>query len=276
MHENLVSPMSGKQGSLTAKLVTYKTAGYGLAVVALGVLFLLWSNNPWPDDTKVWQTTVAQLGGLFVTTGGLGVLWDLRGKRDIMDEVLEKTRLSSDIGAAGLDRVTMNWLDVPWEDLFARANQIEVFISYGSSWRKIHWSKIQTFAKDSKHSLRLYLPDPEDDATMRILGQRYSYTPEKIIEHVRETAYEFAKLGSMSPADIRIYYRAGDPCYTSYRFDDQVLVTLYSHKRERGEVPTMLIKKGSFGKFFAEDLGYIHDQSRPIPLDDFLVGEEQK
>lgn len=269
-------PVSGKQGSLTSKLVTYKTAGYGLAIVGLGVFCLWWSNIPWPDDTKVWQATVNQLGGLFVTTGGLGMLWDLRGKRDIMDEVLEKTRLSSDINAAGFGRVTMNWLDVPWEDLFARASQIEVFISYGSSWRKIHWPKIQAFSKNPKHSLRLYLPDPDDDVTMRILGQRYSYTPEKIQENIRETAYEFAKLGSAAQADIRIYYRAGDPCYTSYRFDDQVLVTLYSHKRERGDVPTMLVKKGSFGEFFTEDLRYIHDQSTPVPQDALLMGKEQK
>lgn len=261
---------------MTARLVTYKVAGYGLLIVLGGVFLLWWSNIPWPDSMKVWQATVSQLGGLLVTTGGLGMLWDLRGKRDIMDEVLEKTRLSSDISAAGLDRVTMNWLDVPWEQLFSGANQIEVFISYGSSWRKIHWPKIQAFANNPKHSFRLYLPDPDDDITMRILAQRFDYTPEKIRENVLETAEEFAKLADNTQADIRIYYRAGDPCYTSYRFDDQVLVTLYSHKRQRGDVPTMLLNKGTFGDFFIEDLKHIKDQSRSVSQADFLVGKERQ
>lgn len=264
--------MSRKRQSLKAKLTTYKTAGYALVGVVVGVFLLFVSNLASFDTHPALKATVNQLGGLLITAGGLGILWDLRGKRDIMDEVLEKTKTAADVSAAGLDRVTMDWLDVPWGDLFADARQITVFISYGSSWRKVHWSKLQEFAKDEKHSLRLYLPDPDDEATMRVLGQRYDYTLEKIRANVEETAVEMAKLAQNNPADIRIYYRAGDPTYTCYRFDDKVLVTLYSHKRERGGVPTLLIKRGTFNDFFVQDLKAIEQQSRPIALTE-LTGE---
>jgi hypothetical protein len=168
----------------------------------------------------------------------------------------------------------MNWLDVPWDDLFRDATHVSVFISYGSSWRKVHWTKLQEFAKAGKNSLRLYLPDPEHEPTMSVLAQRYDYTLEKIRANVVETAEEIAKLADSHPADIRIYYRAGDPTYTCYRFDDKVLVTLYSHKRARGDVPTLLVKQGSLKDFFIQDLEAIESQSTAVPLAELIGGSE--
>lgn len=260
------------QGGVTAKLTTYKTALYALIVAAAGLGLLWLSNLVWFDSHSALEATANQLGGLLITIGGLGILWDLRGKREIMDEVLEKARIASDVSAAGLDRVTMNWLEVPWDDLFQDAKHVSVFISYGSSWRKVHWTKLQEFAKGEKNSLRLFLPNPDDESTMRVLAQRYDYTLEKIRGNVLETAEEVAKLGISCPADIRIYYRAGDPTYTCYRFDDRVLVTLYSHKRERGDVPTLLVKRGTFRDFFMQDLEAIERQSEPVALADLVGG----
>ncbi len=259
---------------LTAKLTTYKTALVAFFVAAAGIVLLWLSNIAWFDSHTALEATANQLGGLLITIGGLGILWDLRGKREIMDEMLEKARIASDVSAAGLDRVTMNWLDVPWDELFRDAKQVSVFISYGSSWRKVHWTKLQEFARGAKNSLRLYLPDPNDEPTMQVLAQRYDYTLEKIRANILETAEEIAKLGISCPADIRIYYRPGDPAYTCYRFDEKVLVTLYSHKRERGQVPTVLVKRGTFRDFFMQDLDAIERQSTSVALADLVGGEK--
>lgn len=232
------------------------------------------SNIFWFETHHGLQVTLNQLGGLLITIGGLAILWDLRGKRDLMHEVLEKTRLSSDISSAGLDRVSMDWMDVPWDELFRDANHVSVFISYGSSWRKVHWPKLQDLAQRQGKSLRLFLPDPDDDLTMRLLAKRYSYTPERMRAYVIEAAQEFAALAQSSQADIRIYYRAGDPTYTCYHFDDKVLVTLYANKRERGAVPTMLIGRGKFRDFFKEDLVAIEKQSTEVALASLLGGEK--
>lgn len=267
--------MSEGNGTLRAKVGTYRTALIAAVIALVGVLMLLISNAaPWLTMNLGLQTTANQLGGLLITTGGLTLLWDLRGKRDLMEEVLDKVGIASDIKAAGLSRVTMNWLDIPWDQLFAKAQHIEVFIAYGSSWRKVHWSKIEAFAKVKEHSLRMYLPDPGDEPTMRILAQRFDYTPEKVKGNIIETAIEMARLGERSPADIRIYYRAGDPTYTVYRFDERILVTLYSHRRERGDVPALLMTDGTLHDFFVNDLKYIQRQSRPVSLEEISAGEE--
>jgi hypothetical protein len=147
-----------------------------------------------------------------------------------------------------------------------------VFISYGSSWRKVHAEKLQEFANKKKNKLRIYLPDPEDEPTMKVLAQRYAYTVEKIRANVLEMAQEMARLSSPSSADIRIYYRSGDPTFTCYRFDDLILVTLYSHKRERGNVPSLVVRGGTFHDFFKRDLAAIHNQSSAVSLDSLKGG----
>jgi hypothetical protein len=268
--------VSDEQG-VRAKLTTYKTAAYALVVVIAGIGLMWLSNASWFESHKALQATANQVGGLVITTGGLALLWDLRAKRDFMDEVLEKVRIASDVSAAGVDRVTMKWMDIPWDDLFKGSKHVSVFISYGSSWRKNHWPTIEKFAAVKGNSLKLFLPDPDDDATMQVLARRYDYPPQKVRYNVLETAEEFAKLGTAAScaADIRIYYRAGDPTYTCYCFDERVLVTLYANRRRRGDIPTLLVGKGTFRDFFKEDLEAVEDQSTSVALGDFTKGAAQ-
>jgi hypothetical protein len=190
-----------------------------------------------------------------------------------MAEVLEKVRIASDISTAGIERVTMKYLnDVEWDDLFKNTKQISVFISYGSSSRKFHWINLQAFAATRGNKFRLFLPDPDDDPTMALLAKRYDSTLDKVRNLVREAAEEFAELGKSSRADIRIYYRAGDPTYACYHFGAKVLITLYSNRRARGDVPTILVGSGTLRDFFTQDLVAIEKQSREIPLDSLVGG----
>ncbi|WP_445257822.1 hypothetical protein [Nocardioides aurantiacus] len=257
--------------SLIEKLVTYKTAGWALLVAVAGIACLWGSNTDWFDSRPVREATLNQLGGLLVTTGGLGVLWDLRGRRDMMEEVLEKVKVSSDLTTAGFNRATMEWMDVPWADLLRSAKEVEIFISRGRSWRTNNWTELQTFATDSSRKLKLYLPNPDHDATVNILAMRYSSQPEKEREEILDTARELAKLAKGAAADIRIYYRDGDPTYTCYRFDSKVIISLYANRRERGKIPVMVFDDGTFHDFFVADLVAIRDQSVEVAQQELLV-----
>lgn len=264
--------MTHEGPTLQERATTYKTTLIAAGIAAVG-LFLLWVSG-WAvlSDHDSTRSLVNELGGLLITTGGLAVLWDLRGKRDLMQEVLAKVKISSDVQSSGITQVTMNWLEIPWDALFASSRQIDVFISYGTSWRNVHWPKLQAFAAKSGNSFRLYLPDPNDEATMAVLAKRYAFTVEKIKSNVEEMAREIASLSTPQSADIRIYYRAGDPTYTCYRFDDQILVTLYSNKRERGDVPALLVRGGTFHEFFTKDFEAIRTQSTAVPLTSLAGG----
>ncbi len=253
--------------TLAEKITNYSTVLLALLGVVLGLALMVVAASWDSLASRDWQRSlVNELGGLLVVTGGLSVLWDLRGKRDLIREVLAKVRVSSEVQAAGVVQMTMNWMDIEWDEHFKSAHEIDVFISYGSSWRKLHWPRLQEFTAKKRNKLRIFLPDPKDESTMKVLAQRYDYTPEKIQASVLEMAHEMATLSGPDSADIRVYYRAGDPTFTCYRFDETVLVTLYSHKRQRGSVPAIALTDGTFKDYFLAELEAIHGQSVEVPL----------
>lgn len=258
-----------------SKIVTYRTTLIAVVVVAVGVgLLYVSGRGDWFVHKAGAQTLLNGLAATLITTGGLAILWDLRGKRDIIEMVLAKTKLSGDVQAAGLQLVSMDWLAVPWKDYFTRSREIEIFISYGRSFRATHWESLKGFAQRRENKLYIYLPDPDDELSVNVLAKRYASPAEKIRESILETARDIASLSQMGHADIRVYYRKGDPTYTCYKFDNQYVVTLYSNKRERGNVPTMIIGEGSYHEFFSKDMTAIRSQSQEVPLEQ-LTKEEQ-
>lgn len=268
--------MSTSDVTLRERLNTYSTTLVAGVVAVLGLLLMaLTTGMTWFDSHESFSSFANQLGGLLVVTGGLTVLWDLRGKRDLIQEVLAKVNISSDVQAAGITRLTMNWMDLPWSELFRSSRQIDVFISYGTSWRNNNWNELQEFASKRRNRLRVFLPDPHDDATMRMLALRYDYPVGRIKANVLEMAEELAKLSVNNRADIRVYYRAGDPTYTVYRFDETIIVTLYSNKRARGPVPVIMVGEGSFRDFVLADIEKIHEQSDEVALDALAEGARQ-
>lgn len=258
---------------LAETLTNLWTVLVAAGVVVAGVVALALSAGwGWLDGHTTTQTVLEQLGGILITTGGLAILWDLRGKRDIIREVLAKVEVSSDVEATGLQRVSMDWRVVPWADLLGAAKSVDVFISYGSTWLSTYSSELLTFASQRGNKMRYILPDPEDAVAIAVLAERYDYTPEIIKSKILESARAVAKLSRDGAGDIRVYYRRGTPTFTCYRFDETVVVTLYQHKVARGPIPTFVLGRGTFKDFFASDLTEIVSQSREVGRNE-LLGE---
>lgn len=268
--------MSGTGDSgLMRALNTYRTSFIAAFVVALGIFCLYISGiASFAKHSPVWQVVISQLGGLLVVTGGISMLWDLKGRRDFADEVLAKAQVAADIRSSGLQRLSMQWLeDVAWANMFHTAREVDVFVSYGTSWRNFHWARLQEFSRVSHNKLRVYLPHPDDPATISVLAQRYASTSERIVQQITDAARAFAGLRKEGAADIRVYYRRGDPTFACYRFDGQIVVTLYSHLRSRGDVPTMLIGPGTLYDFFSAELAAIRAQSEEQSSAELVEGK---
>jgi hypothetical protein len=177
-------------------------AAYALLVLIAGFGLMWLSKIGWFNSHTAPHATANQFGGLLVTTGGLAALWELRAKRDFMGEMLENARIASDVTAAGIDRVTMQWIDVPWDELFKSSKRSS---SPTEAAGAICTGRKSSSLPGQEQFLRLFLPDPDDEAAMSVLARRYAYTSEKIRNHVVETVEEFAKLGMSCAADLRIY-----------------------------------------------------------------------
>jgi hypothetical protein len=254
----------------TEVLTNLWTVLIAILVVAAGVIALALSAGwNWLDHHSTAEKVIEDLGGLLITTGGLTLLWDLRGKRDIIREVLAKVEVSSDVQVAGVQRASMDWRVIPWSDLINSAKSIDVFIAYGSTWLSTNSTELAEFAK-RKGKMRYILPDPDDAVAMSVLAERFDYTAEIIKSKIEESARFVAKLSRDGSADIRVYYRRGAPTFTCYRFDETVVVTLYQHKVSRGAVPVLVLKRGTFNDFFTADLTEIVKQSREIGSNELL------
>ena len=199
-------------------------------------------------------------------------MWDLRGRRDMIDEVLARVELRSDLEVTGLQRASMDWRIVPWSELITEAKEIDVFIAYGSTWLSTNSTELATFAKQRRNKMQYILPDPEDETAMTVLAARFEYTPEVIKQKIYESARTVAKISRDGSADIRVRFRPGAPTFTCYRFDNTVVVTLYTHQVGRGAIPTLVLEGGTISEFFKNDIHGMKAQGREVGLNE-LLGE---
>jgi hypothetical protein len=255
---------------MRATIVASLVAAGGLVLVGLAAWW------PWlQEDAQSWlRNVLSQIGSLVLVSGAVALYWDLRGKRDMIDEVLVRVRTSEEMKAAGISGVTTDYRSIPWDDYLKGSTSFDLFIAYGQTWRNSNWAQLQAFAADPKRTMRVFLPDPNDDATVAILAQRFAYTPEKVRSRIEEMATEMATLLEPRGADVRVYYRAGDPTYTLYKFDRVAVVTVYSNSRQRGDVPALTVTQGSLLSFFEAEIEAIERQSVPVNLADLIGGEK--
>ncbi|WP_157571558.1 hypothetical protein [Nocardioides alkalitolerans] len=237
---------------------------YSACGLAVGVL-LLWlaardgaySLNP------TWQSVFSNMGGVVVATTLISAAWELFGKRSLASEVMAMANLGADIQKSGIQHVTDAYLDtVPWDDLMTGATKVDIVVAYASTWRNAHWSRLEQLAANPKAQIRVFLPDPGDPQTMRLLSERFGKKPPEVRTKVEEAISEFGRLRGTGGADLSIHVRKGDLVFSCYRFDGQAVLTLYSHSRERrSNVPTFVVKTGSLWQFVHDEIEVIAAQS---------------
>lgn len=248
---------------------TLRTLLIGIAIALVGVALLLLSGIGLMARHDALQSLVNQTGGLFVATGLFATLWDLAGKRAFADEIFAQTQLPFDIREAGIERVAMQYLeDVEWERMFNDVRELDIFLAYGRSWRHAQHTRLQQAARRPGNKIRVILPDPDDEQHISVLARRFNRSAETLKGDILEAIEEFAKLHWPGGADLTLYVRRGDWVFSCYRFDKRAVITLYSHSRERTDVPTFVVAHGSLAAFVHNELGAIMGESRQINLEE--------
>lgn len=122
----------------------------------------------------------------------------------------------------------------------------------------------------------MYFPDPEDDTIVQVLSRRFNCSTQQVKDGIMESAQAYAELALYGTADVRVWFWDGEPLHTIYRFDEQMVVTLYSHARKRQDVPVLVLSQGTFYEFFDSELEAINGFSREVPLQELLHSEEEQ
>lgn len=233
-----------------------------LLLLGLG-LTLMWVSGLGSLAANVQLSAIlAQVGAVLVATAVLSVLWESLGREQLASDVLQKAGVGSDMQRAGLVRVTDQYLDdVEWESLFRRVRRLDIFVAYASTWRHAQHERLRAVASDSGARIRVFLPDPDDEATIANLADRFSITPVAIRGKVHEARSFFEALRVPRGADLTVFKRRGDHVFSLYRFDNRAVVTLYSHGKSRTPVPTFVVDEGQMFRFVYDEVNAIHSQS---------------
>lgn len=120
-------------------------------------------------------------------------------------------------------------------------------------------------------SVRVILPDPTDRTLVDQLSQRYSMPNENMKTKIEEAEEDFrSKFNNPHGANLTILYTKVAPVFDIYKFDDAAVITLFSHRKGKTTVPTLLVKKdGTLYKFVEDELrAFVEGENplaRPIP-----------
>lgn len=224
------------------------------------------------EETRFWnerpalRTFMEQLGGLLIVSSGLSILWELIGKRAFAREVLESTRTATELEASGLKRITNQFHEEAiWKDCFKGVEKLDIFVAYAQTWRRLHFTRLQSLAQRSNGRIRLYLADPEDTVSMTALAERFEISQDELKRRIWETKTEFESLKVNGGASIEVHFWKGYRFFTFYRFDNRVVVTFYQHSAGRSAVlPTLVCENGGFlFQFIYDELRSIRKTSRP-------------
>lgn len=159
------------------------------------------------------------------------------------------------INLAGIVGFTDNFhVGISWGPLFTRTRNLDIFFSYGRTWRQTHRQTLLNVMTKSAIRIRVVLPDPEHESTVAQLMEHFNYTPEKVRDYISDAVIFFRNLeqkankaGSGSSVDI--WFLTAVPKFTFYRFDEVAVLAWFSHRRDQPSVPVILVERG--GKLYS-------------------------
>jgi hypothetical protein len=210
-------------------------------------------------------------GAALVISGALAALWELAGKRAFADEVLAKASMSRDLADAGIDIVTYSFKDdrISWEQLFKNACRLDVFVSYAHTWRNTQVERLDKLLTDSNASLRVVLPDPDNEDVLASLADRFEMEADDVRRSIDEGKGFFEHRKKKAKGTVEIYFSSIVPLFSFYRFNNKAVLALYNHRRGRLPVPSFVCdSEGFLFKYITDELeGILADKQRTRRVD---------
>jgi hypothetical protein len=142
--------------------------------------------------------------------------------------------------------------------------KLDIVFAYGGTWRGANNARLRAVAARPKTRTHVYLPNPDDTATMSSMATRFALEPEELKRRIIEARADFESFRIKGGGEVNVFYRSGEHVFSCYRFDNTAVLTLYSHQRARADVPTFVFRNGgTLYEFIRAELRAIADQSVP-------------
>lgn len=208
----------------------------------------------WKKNSPKLTTICTNLGGFLSASIAVSVVWELTVKRNFLYEIFSISRLSADIQQSGLYGISSIFYPLPWEEYFKKTKVIEVFITYGNTWRNSNASCLRAFAQ-TNGTIRVVLPDPNNASLVEELAKRYSKTPAVLKAKIEESINGFNDLLKNKNCVYELRLTDIAPMFCIYSFDGTKIVTLFTQRVAQHDVPTLIMgDRGSVAEFFTSEL----------------------
>ena len=220
----------------------------GLSLIGLSEIELI-KTTPWI------VAILSQLGGLLLVTGLLSVGWEKLAKRELTEEVLEKAGLGERVRRSGLVYVGEPYADTKqWSSWLSGANPLEVVVAYSATWRNANRDSLRKVA-DTSARVRVALPDLDHDATLRPIAQRFNISLAELRTRIREAQADFDDIFDKKACNYKRVQFRGELLYNMIRCGPLIIVTLYSHTRDRRtNAPILGFKEGTMQEFLRTEI----------------------
>lgn len=247
------------------RISNLKTTAVSAILAGIGLVGFIVVALTIKHDTPFWYPFWTSLCSLALTTGALGSLWELVGRRNLVREVLHHVDLAEEVVDVGITQVLEDVSRAPWTELITSSKTIKVHLAYGSSWFSNNSASLRKFAEAKGHELQVFLPDPGNDLIVDSLASRFERDAEVIRERIWEAVTEVRRISKTGKGTIQIYFRSGQPTHSFYKFDEKYVIVLYPHTGIRTTLtPFLLLQKGAFAKFVETDFEALPAKSREV------------
>ncbi len=185
-----------------------------------------------------------------ITACTIGILWEVSGKNDLIQEIQQHTDkslrdagLSNTLADQGILHTTMEFKDgIRWKKYIADADEIDVCWWAGSEWLRGNTNAIKTAIKTRKVRMRYAIPDPHDKNTLFLMGALSGITDEELVSEYNKVPQELRSLGET----VELYNLKTIPQYGMVRLGCRIIFFPYSHLKDRPkERPTFVIDANS-------------------------------
>lgn len=249
------------------KNVNLKASIFIIIFLSVGIICICISYTELFLTNILVQLILREIGGLFLVSSSVSLVWELFAKRKLLDEIIAKTNLNRDIMDTGIFKITDSFLKISndeWKSFFKSAKEIDFFFCYARSWRRNRRDDFNEIKKKGNIQIRVILPDPNHSDTINELARRFNYSSQDLKNMIEEAINYFKGLKENSNIKLQLQLLKEAPLYSIYRFDDIIIFAIFTH-RGNESVPTFICEKeGTLYNYFFNEFEQILNKTVDI------------